>query len=369
MNNVRDATKDILSEPLYRWSPSERERRLLPLFQDRIANAAKRHVGYGHYVANWPVPIERATRLSDLPYLPVSIFKSSKLISLLTPGEGHRVVASSGTSTQIPSRVVVDKATAKSMSLGAITIFGNFIGSHRRPYLIIDSPPSKGGEEGLSSRGAAIRGLMPMATQWHWCLRDDMQPDVEQLHSLADQYRDCPVLLYGFTYVLWFHFVAELRTRGIKLNLPQAVVLHSGGWKKMTAESVTKSAFNHGVAEVVGCSPDRVIDYYGMVENIGVVYPDCEYGNKHVPSFADVAIRSPLTLQPVDEGETGIIQVGSLLPESFPGHLLLTEDLGTLVCRDGCRCGRRGVAFRVDGRIPRAELRGCGDIIAKKLAA
>jgi phenylacetate-coenzyme A ligase PaaK-like adenylate-forming protein len=106
-----------------------------------------------------------------------------------------------------------------------------------------------------------------------------------------------------------------------------------------------------------------------MVENIGVVYPDCEHLNKHVPIFADVTVRSPLTLEPVREGATGILQVGSLLPESFPGHLLLTEDLGTVVTYDGCPCGRRGLAFRLAGRIPQAELRGCGDVLAQRVAA
>jgi len=28
---------------------------------------------------------------------------------------------------------------------------------------------------------------------------------------------------------------------------------------------------SRGVASVFGCPPDRVIDFYGMVENVGVV--------------------------------------------------------------------------------------------------
>ena len=43
-----------------------------------------------------------------------------------------------------------------------------------------------------------------------------------------------------------------------------------------------------------GCSADRVIDFYGMVENVGVIYPDCAEGNKHVPVFGDVIVRDPL---------------------------------------------------------------------------
>ena len=99
-----------------------------------------------------------------------------------------------------------------------------------------------------------------------------------------------------------------------------------------------------------------------MVENVGVVYPDCEQGNKHVPAFADVIIRNELTLEPVAVGQRGLVQVCSVLPTSFPGFLLLTEDIAELIHQDGCPCGRQGTAFRFVGRAPKAEVRGCGNV-------
>jgi len=99
-----------------------------------------------------------------------------------------------------------------------------------------------------------------------------------------------------------------------------------------------------------------------MVESVGVVYPDCSEGNKHAPGFGDVIVRNPLTLEPVAAGETGIVQVCSVLPTSFPGNLLLTEDVAKVIAYDGCPCGRRGISFRFAGRIPKSELRGCGNL-------
>jgi hypothetical protein len=93
-----------------------------------------------------------------------------------------------------------------------------------------------------------------------------------------------------------------------------------------------------------------------------VVYPDCEHGNKHVPAFAEVIIRDPLTLEPVAPGRQGLVQVCSALPSSFPGFLLLTEDIAELIAHDGCPCGRRGTSFRFISRAPKAEVRGCGNI-------
>ena len=43
------------------------------------------------------------------------------------------------------------------------------------------------------------------------------------------------------------------------------------------------------------------------------------------------------------------------------GHSLLTEDLGVLLGEDDCPCGRKGKYFKVTGRVPRAEVRGCSD--------
>ena len=101
---------------------------------------------------------------------------------------------------------------------------------------------------------------------------------------------------------------------------------------------------------------------YGMVESVGIIYPDCPAGNKHVPGFGEVIVRTPLTLEPVAARGQGFVQVCSVLPTSFPGHLLLTEDRAKVIAYDGCACGRRGISFRFAGRIPKTELRGCGNL-------
>ena len=61
-------------------------------------------------------------------------------------------------------------------------------------------------------------------------------------------------------------------------------------------------------------------------------------------------------------GETGLIQTLSLLPISYPGHNILTEDIGIIHGVDDCKCGKKGKYFSVLGRVPNAELRGCSDV-------
>jgi hypothetical protein len=62
-----------------------------------------------------------------------------------------------------------------------------------------------------------------------------------------------------------------------------------------------------------------------------------------------------------------VIEVVSILPRSYPGHVLLTDDLGVVDgVDDGDRSGKR---FHVLGRLPRAEPRGCSDTFAERARA
>ena len=51
-----------------------------------------------------------------------------------------------------------------------------------------------------------------------------------------------------------------------------------------------------------------------------------------------------------------MIQLMSLLPSSYPGHNILTEDVGELIGEDDCKCGLKGKYFKVHGRLKDAEL-------------
>jgi hypothetical protein len=372
VEQLNDHLDRILSLPPYSQSPEEREAALLELLKEELAQGCERHAGYGNYLRHWPVDYRSAAQVSDLPYLPVGILKANPPLSFVSPNEVKRTLTSSSTTSQLPSRVVLDAATSRRMTKGVVTIVRDYIGPFRRPYLVIDTPDSLRGAGPLGARGAAIQGLQPFASQATFCLNVDAQGeltlDLQKLREFAGAHRDTEVLVYGFTFILWNHLVKPLMAENICLDLAKVHILHSGGWKRLQDQAVEKSVFNNQLAQVVGCSSDRIIDFYGMVESVGVIFPDCPEGNKHSPIFAEVIMRDPLTLAPVAVGEHGIVQVCSVLPTSFPGNLLLTEDLAQVIAYDGCPCGRRGISFRFAGRVPKAELRGCGNLETKRTA-
>ena len=359
----------FVSSP-YQVPPEERSLALLEMLRDELEYACERNQALQNYVRHWPVNFQLARRIADLPYLPVGALKAQPPLSLVEPGEIKRTLTSSSTTGQLPSRVVLDSATARRMTKGIVVIVQEFIGSSRRPYLVVDVPGSVRGGPELGARGAAIQSLQPFATTVTYGLsldsRGELTLDLDKVLEFADSHRRSSVLVYGFTYILWNHLVKPLLADGIRLDMPHVHILHSGGWKRLQDEAVEKRAFNEGLARVFGCSTDCVIDFYGLIENVGIIYPDCPAGNKHVPAFGDVIVRNPLTLEPVAEGEQGIVEVCSVLPTSFPGHLLLTEDMAEVVANDGCACGRRGTCFRFVGRVPKAEIRGCGNIDSRR---
>ena len=370
MTTLDNQVDALLSGAPYQMPPPQRVPALLEAIKAAIASACARNASYRNYVQHWPVDYRTAPRLADLPFLPVGVFKTEPPLALVEPGEVTRTLTSSATTGQVPSRVVLDAVTARRMTRGVTSIVRDFIGAERRPYLVIDTPEALAGRTQLGARGAAVQGLRAFATEVVCCLKanpaGEPSLDLNRLFDFAARWKGAEVLVYGFTYALWNHLVQPLRSLGRTLNLPGARVLHSGGWKRLQQQAVTKEAFTQGVASAFGCAPERVLDFYGLVENVGVVYPDCPHGNKHVPAFAEVLIRNPLTLRPVLPGEQGLVQVCSALPGSFPGFLVLTEDLGRLVAEDGCPCGRRGTCFQFVGRAPKTEVRGCGNVETRR---
>lgn len=368
---IEEGIESLLAESPYALDSSQRRRRLLALMKDEIAFACQKNPQYRNYVEHWPSDFRAAEEIADLPYLPVGVFKASPPLALIGPDEVKRTLTSSATTGQVPSRIVLDAATARRMAKGVLTIVRDLIGSARRPYLVIDTPENLAARGNIGARGAAIQALRSFATEIVCCLSPsqagDPQLELEKVLDCATKWKNSEVLVYGFTYVIWKQLIQPLQSQGITLALPNIHLLHSGGWKRLQQQSVTQEVFNQGVSSVFGCSTNRIIDYYGMVENVGVIYPDCEYGNKHVPAFAEVIIRDPLTLAPVKAGQKGLIQVCSVLPTSFPGFLLLTEDTAELIGYDNCPCGRKGPSFRFAGRVPKAEVRGCGNLESTRL--
>lgn len=216
----------------------------------------------------------------------------------------------------------------------------------------------------FSARGAGILGFSMFARDRVFALDEHMELDTEGLEAFLKKHEGEDIFLFGFTFMIWQHFVARLRETGYRPDLSRGVLVHGGGWKKLADQQISTERFKRELRETCGLT--RVHNYYGMVEQTGTIYMECEHGHLHAPVWSDVTIRRAADFSVAGVGETGLIQVSSVLPRSYPGHVLLTEDEGRILGEDDCPCGRKGKYFEILGRVKRAEVRGCSDTYEQK---
>jgi len=299
--------------------------------------------------------------VADIPFIPVRLFKEYELISV-DKGQIFKTMTSSGTTGQRVSRIFLDKVTAANQTRALVKITAQFFGPKRLPMLIIDSSATVKNRALFSARGAGILGFSMLGHDVTYALDDAMRFDEAAVTAFVERHRGEQVLVFGFTFMIWEHFYKALAESGRKLALDNGVMLHGGGWKKLAQLAVDNAAFKHGIEEVSGIR--RVHNYYGMVEQTGSIYMECEHGRLHCSSFSDIIIRRHTDFAPCALHDPGLIQLVSLLPSSYPGHSILSEDVGELTGEDDCPCGRLGRTFTVHGRVRDAEIRGCSDTYA-----
>ena len=348
----------------YSLEKQEKER----LLTERLLELTKRHRDncpeYAGILACSGFDPNRVSSTGDIPFLPVRLFKELDLKSV--PREAIvKTMTSSGTSGQAVSRIYLDRTTAANQQRTMVKIVSDFTGAGRMPMILIDCPGVVRDRSMFSARGAGILGFSIFGSKKIYALDDDMKLDVGGVRDFLEMYRGQRIFLFGFTFMIWQHFYKELlrlRKDGISFDLSDGILIHGGGWKKLTSEAVGRNEFHKRLNDVCGLT--RIHDYYGMVEQTGCISMECEYGHLHASIFSDVIARRPLDFSECAVGERGIIQVVSTIPESYPGHSLLTEDEGVILGEDDCPCGRKGKYFQIIGRLENAELRGCSDTYA-----
>ncbi len=303
------------------------------------------------------------TDYTNIPFLPVRLFKSYELKSV-SKENVIKTLTSSGTTGQQVSKIFLDKQTSSSQSKILTKIVSSFLGKQRVPMIILDSSAVIKDRVMFSARGAGILGFSIFGTDRLYALDENMQLNVDAIQAFLEKHNGETLFLFGFTFMIWQHFYKELKSHNIHFDLSKGVLIHGGGWKKLVSEAVSPADFKAALKDV--CDIEHVYDYYGMVEQTGTIYVECDCGHLHASIFSDVICRRPKDFSICNFGEEGIIEVVSVLPESYPGHVLLTEDTGIVLGEDDCPCGRKGKYFKINGRIKNAEIRGCSDTYAAK---
>ncbi|MFH2117494.1 MAG: acyl-protein synthetase [Bacillota bacterium] len=349
---------DFFKIPPYGLNKNEKREMVLPEFKKLINYHYLNCIEYRNILSGLNINIDNIYDFSNVPYIPVRLFKEFDLLSV--PKEDiKRVIKSSGTTSQISSKIYLDQETSILQQKALIHIVSDFLGKDRMPMLILDSSNVLRDKTAFSTRGAGILGFSTLGRSIEYALDENMSLNIEKVENFLSKHKGEKIYLFGFTYIIWEHFYKSLKLSSKRIDFSNATLIHGGGWKKLISEQVSPSKFNQLMFEV--CGLEKIYQNYGMAEQTGSIFMECEHGYLHVSNFSEIFTRKTKDFSICDFGEKGILQVMSILPGSYIGHSLLTEDEGVIVGEDDCECGRKGKYFKILGRLKTAELRGCSD--------
>ena len=300
--------------------------------------------------------IKKFTNLESLPFLPVNLFKDLNLKSI--PEKSiFKILYSSGTSGNV-SKIFLDKFNAESQIKALNVIFSKFLGKSRLPMLILDKKISLKDKNKFNAKIAAILGFSIFGKNHHYLLNEKEEIDYEGLNKFIRNFGREKFLIFGFTSNVYENLIERLDNKRLVSNFKNGILLHGGGWKKMENKKVNNKIFKFELTKKINLS--KIINYYGLIEQTGSIFIECEKcGNFSTSEYSDIIIRGK-NFEALEEGKKGYIQLLSVLPTSYPGHSILTEDLGTII-RNNCKLCEGKKSFLVHGRVEKSEIRGCSD--------
>lgn len=349
---------------LKKFNPFEIERKKKnKIYIDQIRLLNLHHYNrckkYKKIINNLKFKLKNINKLEDFPMLPVRIFKKFDLKSV-SENKIVKKLVSSGTSGQELSKIYLDKKNASDQVRVLGRIMSTILGKKRLPMLIIDQNPKTLDKSIFNARTVAIYGFSIFGTQHSYLLDEENKIDYVSLNNFLKKYSSDKFLIFGFTSLVYENLIQKLSFNLIKSDFQNGILIHGGGWKKMEKLKVNNTIFKKKLIEKINLN--KIYNYYGLVEQAGSVFIESKKcGYFHTSVYSDIFIRDK-KFNVLKNKKKGLIQLISLLPTSYPGHNILTEDIGEIIGEDNCKCGLKGKYFLVHGRTKEAEIRGCSDI-------
>ena len=269
----------------------------------------------------------------NIPFLPISLFKTKKVKSF--KGKGEKVFFSSTTSNGIPSKHYVKSLDSYSKSFR--TCFNKFYGKESN-YVILALLPSYL-ERKNSSLIYMVETLIKKSNKkdsgFYLYNFDKLIKTIKKLESTNQK-----TILIGVSFAL----IDLIKYKKIKLK--NTIVMETGGMKGKQKE-ISKKELHNKICSGFGI--EKVHSEYGMTELLSQAYSNGK-GIFHTPPWMKILIRSiddPLeSVRNEKAGGINIIDLANIHSCSF----IATDDLGKKLKKGG---------FEILGRFDNSDLRGC----------
>lgn len=276
---------------------------------------------------------ENVTALEEIPFLPISFFKSHPVMSGTFAPE--ITFSSSGTTGELTSKHAVKSLDLYVQSF--TTGFREFYGDIEN-YVVLALLPSYLEREGSSLVLMADELIKRSKSDHSGFYLNNYNALIEKIEYLEQQGKT--ILLLGVTYAL-----LDLAEMG-PFQWSNTVVMETGGMKGRRREMI-REELHQQLCHQLGVA--SVHSEYGMTELLSQAY-SLGNGRFACAPWMQVLIRDtedPLTWQP--HGKTGGINVVDLA-NLHSCAFIATQDLGKMHA-DG--------TFEVLGRFDHADIRGC----------
>jgi hypothetical protein len=197
-----------------------------------------------------------------------------------------------------------------------------------------------------------------------YCVDPETGLDVAGFHDAATKAiaEGRPALVFG-TAFSFVHLVDAMDETDRTLALPPGSrIMETGGFKGKARE-MSRAELYSGIGRTLGVTPPWIVNEYGMTEMLSQFYDGVAgtVGEDRIhrpPPWVRSRVLDPVSLEPVVEGETGLLCHFDLANLDSVSAVL-TEDLG--IASEG--------GLRVLGRAAGAEPRGCSIAMDDLLAA
>ena len=137
-----------------------------------------------------------------------------------------------------------------------------------------------------TAREAAYTGFSFIGKDHFFLFDDNENLKIEKLKEFLNKHKNNKIFLFGLTSVIWSSLK---KMNNLKLKLNNSILIHGGGWKKIKDQNANKKNFNNLLKKKLGITD--IHDYYGMVEQTGSIFFECQKGYFHTSFFSDILIR------------------------------------------------------------------------------
>ena len=291
--------------------------------------------------------------------MPVRIFKDYDLLSV-KKNKIVKVLLSSGTTGTKQSSIFLDrKNSINQIKTLQKIMYGLLKQKEKIPMLIISQNIRNLDRLKFNAKIAAINGFSMFGKDHTYLINSKGHIDYKILNDFLKKNKNKKFLIFGFTVDIFNYLINKINKKKIKSDFSKAILLHGGGWKKLEKHKISNSKFKFKLTQKLNLK--SIVNYYGLIEQVGSIFLECKCGYFNTTEYSDILIRDR-NFNILGSGSKGFLQILSTLPTSYPGHNILTEDIGEIIMDKNCNCNPSKKKFLVHGRFPKAEPRGCGNV-------